>query len=122
MEGMTINFWHVLALMGLVWVSCLSGVVIGATFVYKTKREPHETLWGWRKPAGQAFNLEDETDYAGILPRQGNDFADIPGAQENDKKRSKMIDRLNTTFLRKIYSDAGAEAAPEEEKLEETGT
>lgn len=115
-----LSFWHVLALMGLVWLSAISGVIIGATFVFKTKREPHETLWSLQKPKGQAFNLKDDTDLAGVFPNQGDDNMEVPGAKENAEKRLHIVGKMNDLFMRKLYGDKIAKEQVEE--TEETGT
>ena len=115
MTGLTITFWHVLALMALVWLSVLSGVFIGAIFVFRTKREPHESLWQFGQPKGDAFNLDDGTDHAGVLPRQGTD---IPGDDANNAKRRAITEKMNKTFLGKIFGDmAEVPTTP----IEETG-
>ena len=38
----------------------LLGVTLGAWFVYRTKREPHESLFPGKEKPGEVFNIEEE--------------------------------------------------------------
>lgn len=38
----------------------LLGVTLGAYFVYRTKREAHESLFPGREKPGEVFNIEEE--------------------------------------------------------------
>lgn len=38
----------------------LLGVTLGAYFVYRTKREAHESLFPGKEKQGEAFNIEEE--------------------------------------------------------------
>jgi len=54
------------------WLSTLSGVALGGWLVYRTKRDPYDSLFSANDNNGEVFNLDD--DLAQDIPMQ----QDIP--------------------------------------------
>jgi len=66
------------------WLATLSAFALGAFVVFKTKREPYESMFALKEPKGEAFNLEDE-------------FADKTEPGEEPKLPS-IVGRFNSRF------------------------
>lgn len=74
-----LNFWHSIVLIALAGTLPLLGVLLGAMIVYRTKREPHETLFG-PTPKGEVFSIEDHIE------------EEQPGP---DPERERLLNRIN---------------------------
>lgn len=80
-----ISFWQALILVGIVALSILGAMLIGAYAVYKTKREPHEPFIG--KPAeGAVFSLDDLEDKVEAVTEQPEIIR---------KRNSALLDQLS---------------------------
>ena len=57
---MTIPAYYILIFFIFGSLCPLLGVALGAYFVFRTKREPHESLFPGREKPGEVFNIEEE--------------------------------------------------------------
>lgn len=89
----------------------LVGVIVGGLFVFRTKREPHESLFSMKRPQGEAFVIDpfDESGLAKPLKPTG-----APAGEEVDKG-AEVLDRLNAKFLEQMKMER-AVAGEEESK------
>ena len=87
-----IAFWQVLVLLLLFSAAVIGSFGLGALVVYKTKREPHEALFG-KEPKGEVFSIDN------IGP-------DLP---EGDlKARSETVNRVlgrNDQFMQQFSEE-----------------
>lgn len=103
-----ISFVQVLILMAILALAILAGVAIGAFAVFKTKREPHEAMFG-KTPEGEVFSIDNF----------GEDELDLDA--ESDRARPENIERRHGDFMQQ-FEEAGADVAaglgPEGGKLQ----
>ena len=62
MDKITLEFWQILAIAGAVWFIVLSGVIVGAWFMFRGKRETHENFFKVPFSAankGDVFTIDD---------------------------------------------------------------
>lgn len=97
MPYIAIPWWSLLAAFFLGALVSLGGVTLGGLFVFRTKREPHESLFQFKPQEGGAFNIEDETDNLDL--GLGKAFG---GGVENDESETgsglpipSITDRIN---------------------------
>lgn len=64
----------------------LLGVIIGAYFVWKTKREPHDNLFQLREPKGQAFNIKEDWE------------TELPKVTETPEKVAQAANKFRKQF------------------------
>jgi hypothetical protein len=91
----------------------LIGVCIGGSLVFKTKREPHESLFSMRRPQGEAYVL-DPFDESGIA-QQPLKPKGAPAGDEVDKG-AETLDRMTSKFLEQVKMERAV--AGEGEKAE----
>lgn len=92
---MSIPWWSLLIVYALGALTALGGVALGGWFVFRTKREPYESLFT-KQPEGDAFNLEDEQSIAdtfmgpapGLEPETGKSGLHIPSITEELNKQA----------------------------------
>ena len=83
-----IPWWALLVAFASGALLSMCGVALGGWFVYRTKREPYESLFSTR-PQGEAFNLEDDL-IPNIIPSEkpvGPSGLTIPTVTEELNKR-----------------------------------
>jgi hypothetical protein len=80
-------------------LSILLGVCLGGVLVFRTKREPHESLFSMRRPQGEAYVLDpfDESGIAKPLKPKG-----APAAGEEVDKGAETLDRMTSKFLEQM--------------------
>lgn len=88
--AVTIPFWQVIVLVGVVCGALLLGFLSGAFVVYRTKRDAHEPfIFSGEQSKGEVFSIDTSGD-------NGDGYADAEELPELIKERSNVFSRMFT--------------------------
>jgi hypothetical protein len=59
------------------WLCTLSGVLLGGFLVYKTKRDPYDSMFSRADNTGSSFNIDDDMDQGDSVEQE------VPKATES---------------------------------------
>lgn len=104
-------WWQILIGVGIGWFTCLSGVVAGGFLVFKTKREPYESLF---KTEGAEGDVIEDDEFSGMT---GEDLAKQYTEQKpyENQVLEKAREKFETAFKEQKVGEV-ADAAVEAER------
>jgi hypothetical protein len=60
----------------LAWVCTITGVALGGFLVFRTKREGYDSMFQFKQPQGESFNVEDDLGFNQDETKSTVDFPD----------------------------------------------
>jgi hypothetical protein len=70
-------FWFMLLFGLLSWAATISGVLLGGFLVYRTKRDPYDSMFSRADNTGASFNIDDDMDQGDSVEQE------VPKATES---------------------------------------